>query len=495
MAASEQATRASRALDDLYRRHVAEVYRYAYAVLGNHADAEDVTQTTFMNALRALERGERPRKPANWLLTIAHNLMRQRFRQARSRPVEVALDADVPGAPEGADDDSAPSVDDLLGALAGIPASQREALVMREFEGRSYAEIAEILGVTTSALETLLFRARRSLADELENLVTCERAEQDVSRLLDGRLSRKERRRLQAHLGECQTCARFELVQRRQRRALKGLALLPVPASLTLLKGGNSAAAATLPSIGTATAVTAATGGGTTAGGIALGGLLGKAAAVVAAATVAGSVGYEGVQQVREHAANGQRAAVATPRPSGRHALRARRQGASGTSTRERRAGERQNIRGTRSARGGIGAIVSRGHSSRGEHLDRTRSRASASRPQHDASTRASVPTHASVATHATASARRASPLATTRSSATGTDRLRPHGRTLTPAQRHRLSRRARRPKTTAARQHRAAQQAPAAVPATTTTGPVEAPSTPTKGDSGDRAANATRPK
>ena len=58
MAATESSTRAMAALDDLYRRHVGDVYRYTYAVLGNHADAEDVTQTTFVNALRALERGE-----------------------------------------------------------------------------------------------------------------------------------------------------------------------------------------------------------------------------------------------------------------------------------------------------------------------------------------------------------------------------------------------------------------------------------------------------
>jgi RNA polymerase sigma factor (sigma-70 family) len=84
MAVTETGHLAARAIDDLYRRHGAEVYRYAYAVLGNHADAEDVTQTTFLNAYRALEQGVQPRKPSNWLLTISSNAIKQRFRQARS---------------------------------------------------------------------------------------------------------------------------------------------------------------------------------------------------------------------------------------------------------------------------------------------------------------------------------------------------------------------------------------------------------------------------
>src|SRR4051812_46508838 len=95
MATAEPSTAASRAVEGLYRSHAAEVYRYAYALLGNHADAEDVTQTTFVNALRAFERGDRPRKPSNWLITIAHTIVRQRFRQQQARPPEVHLDRDA----------------------------------------------------------------------------------------------------------------------------------------------------------------------------------------------------------------------------------------------------------------------------------------------------------------------------------------------------------------------------------------------------------------
>src|SRR6188508_2260835 len=249
MAATETSTRAAAALDDLYRHHVGEVYRYTYAVLGNHADAEDVTQTTFVNALRALERGEDPRNASAWLIAIAHNVVRQRWRQAASRPAEVELEHDVPVV-EGEEDIE---IDELVRALQRIPPSQREALVMRELEGRPYNEIAELLGLTTAALETLLFRARRSLAEELENLVTCQSAQLALSKQLDGRLGRKERRRLDDHLAECQDCARLAAMQSRQRRAFKGLAVIPIPVGLALFKGAPSAsAAASLSHIGLA---------------------------------------------------------------------------------------------------------------------------------------------------------------------------------------------------------------------------------------------------
>src|SRR5712691_1817685 len=73
----------------LYRRYVQDVYRYALALLRNPADAEDVTQTTFMNAYRAYMRGEVPIKPQNWLIKIAHNAARTRYARASRRVKEV----------------------------------------------------------------------------------------------------------------------------------------------------------------------------------------------------------------------------------------------------------------------------------------------------------------------------------------------------------------------------------------------------------------------
>ena len=90
------------AFDKLYRRHAPSVYRYARAVVGNHADAEDVTQQTFLNAYRAIAQGTKPRKAENWLLTIAHNEVRRHFRATKGKALEVEFDeALVEPAPEG----------------------------------------------------------------------------------------------------------------------------------------------------------------------------------------------------------------------------------------------------------------------------------------------------------------------------------------------------------------------------------------------------------
>src|ERR671937_1759627 len=270
-----------RAFERLYRKHAGDVYRYALVVLRNQADAEDVTQTTFLNAYRAFERGERPRSPQNGLIAIAHNVCRQRFRQSQRRPSEVAFEEDVA---EAVVEEDAISAEDIRRALGHLAFNQRSALVMRELEGRSYQEIAEILGLSTSAVETLIFRARRALREQLEEGITCHEAELAISKQLDGRLPRAEKGALRAHLRECEECARFARSQRAQRTAIKSLAAIPLPASLTSFFGGGGGAAV-------------ATGGAAAGTSLAV-----KAALVGATAIVATGVGYEGAKQGGWHA-------------------------------------------------------------------------------------------------------------------------------------------------------------------------------------------------
>src|SRR5256714_4023680 len=233
--------RPDRSLERLYKKHAGDVYRYALVVLRNEADAEDVTQTTFMNAYRALERGEKPRTPQNWLIAIAHNVCRQRFRQSLRRPAEVELNEELA---EAVVEDHPITAEDIRRALGHLAFTQRAALVMRELEGRSYQEIAEILGLSVSAVETLIFRARRALREQLEEGITCHEAELAISKQLDGRLRRNDRGALRAHLRECEECAHFARSQRAHRGAIKSLAAIPLPASLGSLFGGGASGGA-----------------------------------------------------------------------------------------------------------------------------------------------------------------------------------------------------------------------------------------------------------
>jgi RNA polymerase sigma factor (sigma-70 family) len=222
-----QRPRADRAFERVYRQNVRHVYGYVLAVLHSPEDAEDVTQATFINAYRAFEQGERPRSPDNWLISIAHKLCDQRARQEAR--VEVAYECQ---AEEAVPEDEGPSAYDVRRALGRLPFDERAALIMREVEGRSYNELAAILGVSLAAVETLLFRARRALREELEGALTCHQAERAISRRLDGRLGRAERRQLRGHLRGCGDCSRFAQSQRAQRAALRALADVPLPASL-----------------------------------------------------------------------------------------------------------------------------------------------------------------------------------------------------------------------------------------------------------------------
>ena len=243
------ARRAERGFERLYQRHAADIYRYVLAVVDNQADAEDATQQTFLSAYRAWERGERPRSPHNWLIAIAHNVCRQRFRESARRPSEVMLDEEALPSLE---EEEAPRAQDIRRALAHIALNQRAALVMRELEGRSYREIAEVLGVSHGAVETLLFRARRALREQLEGDLTCGEAERALSRQADDLLTRAERANLRAHLRECRECAALERSCRARRTALRGIGTIPLPPSLATFGGGAATATGSAVGIGLA---------------------------------------------------------------------------------------------------------------------------------------------------------------------------------------------------------------------------------------------------
>jgi RNA polymerase sigma-70 factor (ECF subfamily) len=157
---------AGRWLSDLFEQHGRMVYGVCRVLLRDPQDAEDASQQTFLSAHRSLLAGTRPRDPAAWLGTIARNECRERIRARAAVPLALAGD---PAAPVQLDDVTGgrEEVEALCAALAELPPQQREAIVLREFYGLSYDEVRAALGVTDSAVESLIFRARKRLQKEL----------------------------------------------------------------------------------------------------------------------------------------------------------------------------------------------------------------------------------------------------------------------------------------------------------------------------------------
>lgn len=154
----------------LYRRHNRAVFRHCLRLLHRREDADDATQTTFIYALLNLRRGVVPEAELPWLYAIAGNACSSQRRTGQRRGLlEQARDLDtlqdVLPTPERR---TPATADDFRAALRAMPANQRNALLLREWQGLSYSEISAELGLSSSATETLLFRARRNLAEKLQ---------------------------------------------------------------------------------------------------------------------------------------------------------------------------------------------------------------------------------------------------------------------------------------------------------------------------------------
>jgi len=162
----------------LYRKYLAQVYSYAYYELGDHHDAEDATERTFVAALTNLGRFEERARPADghgastfrvWLFRIARNVVADRHR-ARSRRPETQLEAaevltvdpDLAGGVARREE-----ARDAWQAVARLPGDRRRAVVLRFVDEMTTAEIAGVLGRSEGAVRVLIHRALRAVARDL----------------------------------------------------------------------------------------------------------------------------------------------------------------------------------------------------------------------------------------------------------------------------------------------------------------------------------------
>jgi RNA polymerase sigma-70 factor, ECF subfamily len=156
----------------LYEKHGQRVFTFCYSRLRNREEAQDAAQTTFIYVLRSLQRGVEPEFELAWLLKIAFNVCRGTRRSTNrvSAATQEVEDIDELAAPPTADYEGGERLAALRDGLAHLPERQRRGILLREWQGLSYAEIADELELSVAAVETLLFRARRSLASRLQHV-------------------------------------------------------------------------------------------------------------------------------------------------------------------------------------------------------------------------------------------------------------------------------------------------------------------------------------
>lgn len=158
---------------ELYRTHLRDVYSYAFYRIGNHHDAEDLTEQTFLQAYRHFERAQReshgrPLRP--WLIRIAHNLAANLYRDRARKPASSIDDSAPLSAPQ-TTEEIVEGREELVRVLAGVatlPEDRREALIMRFALDMDNREIARALGRSDGATKVLIHRAIKQLEGVLQ---------------------------------------------------------------------------------------------------------------------------------------------------------------------------------------------------------------------------------------------------------------------------------------------------------------------------------------
>lgn len=162
------------ALEALVQQYASALYRVAYSVLRNAADAEDAVQEAFLRVLRHRETLDEIRDQRVWLIRIVWNIVLDRKRRAKTRPetddVEE-LARILPSAGLSAEQVAAAAQHHarVLACVERLPAKERQVLILSAFEELSSVEIAAVLGITESSVRSRLFRARNLMAEMLNH--------------------------------------------------------------------------------------------------------------------------------------------------------------------------------------------------------------------------------------------------------------------------------------------------------------------------------------
>jgi RNA polymerase sigma-70 factor (ECF subfamily) len=163
-----------RAFSDFYKAHLRDVYSYAYYRVGNHHDAEDLTEQAFLQAYRHFDRARResdgrPLRP--WLIRIAHNLASNYYRDRSRRPQTpleetdpIATRHDTVAIAEGREE-----LRQVMANLEHLSEDRREALIMRFALGMDNREIARAMGKSDGATKVLIHRAIKQLQEEMSD--------------------------------------------------------------------------------------------------------------------------------------------------------------------------------------------------------------------------------------------------------------------------------------------------------------------------------------
>jgi RNA polymerase sigma factor (sigma-70 family) len=233
------------AIDERYRKRLLVYTRRM--LCGAGADPEDAVQDVFLRASRALRRDDRPVTLRAWLYRVATNRCLDELRRRDPAPTDVLEVSRSPLRDPVVESERREHVHSMLRDVARLPEQQRSALIMRELEGLSYAEISDVLGIGVPAVKSVLVRARVGLADAGEARdAPCAQIRADLALARDRgvRMSGRSRR----HLRECTACATYRSGLTRGRRDLRGLVpghgLVATLAKLLGLGGAASGAAA-----------------------------------------------------------------------------------------------------------------------------------------------------------------------------------------------------------------------------------------------------------